>query len=215
MPRTARRVRGDMREYRSHDFDNILISLILAAGERAGTLRAGTADTYGLLMTANLIAAYLAAGLLLVYLATLALPFGAPTTMSERFTGFQFVIAIGATVLAITVYTNQKAVDLALLAIDPAAGASLIETVRTVLDLWSTICIVFLFTAIVTGYFGIRASGATASAAQPDSALAMRTPGGDDLKTLGWIVQLIFALAPAWLPAALKTIFEQVGKAPF
>ena len=199
---------------KSHDFDNVLLGLIFAAAEKVGTLRAGTGDIYGRLMALNLIAAYVAAGLLLVYLATLALPFGAPTSMKERLAGFQFVIAIGAAVLAVTVYANQKAVDLAILAIDPSTGQPLIDAVRTVLDLWSTICIVFLFTAIVAGYFGIRASGATASAPEPDSALALRTPSGDDLKTLGWIVQLIFALAPAWLPPALKTIFEQLGSAP-
>jgi hypothetical protein len=200
---------------RTHDFDNFLIGLIFAAGEQVGTLRAGTGDTYTQQMTMNLSAAYVAAALLLIYLATLALPFGMPTTMKERLAGFQFVIAIGAAVLAVTVYTNQKAVDLAILAIDPSSGGELIDAVRALLDLWSTICIVFLFTAIVAGYFAIRASGASASEPEPDSALAMRTPSGDDLKTLGWIVQLIFALAPAWLPVALKTIFEQVGGAPF
>jgi hypothetical protein len=202
-------------DVKSDDFDNVLINLIVAAGEKAGTLRAGTHDTYRLLMTMNLIAAYLAAGLLLIYLATLAIPFGEPATMKERFAGFQFVIAIGATVLAVMVYANQKAVDLATLAIDPSTGASLIEAARIVLDFWSVICIAFLFTAIVAGYFGIRASRASASEPQADSALALRTPSGDDLKTLGWIVQLIIALAPAWMPAALKTIFEQLGKAPF
>jgi hypothetical protein len=199
----------------THDFDNVLIGSIIAAGENAGTLRAGTGDTYTQLMTINLTATYIAASLLLIYLATLALPFGAPTTMKERLAGFQFVIVIGAAVLAVTVYALQKAVDLAMLAIDPSTGESLIEAVRTLLDLWSTICIVFLFTAIVAGYFAIRASGASASEPGADSALALSTPSGDDLKTLGWIVQLTFALAPAWLPPALKTIFEQVGGAPF
>jgi len=202
-------------DVKSDDFDNVLMNLILAASEKAGTLRAGTVETYRLLMTMNLVAAYLAAGLLLVYLATLAIPFGAPATMKERLAGFQFVIALGAAVLAVTVYANQKAVDLATLAIDPSAGESLTEATRTVLDFWSVICVAFLFTAIVAGYFGIRASGASASEPEADSALALRTPSGDDLKTLGWIVQLVIGLAPAWLPVTLKTIFEQLGKAPF
>ena len=202
-------------EVKSEDFDNVLINLVLVVGEKAGTLRAGTIETYRFLMTMNLIAAYLASGLLLVYLATLTIPFGEPSTMKERLAGFQFVIAIGATVLAVTIYANQKAVDLATLAINPTTGESLIEAARIVLDFWSTICVAFLFTAIVAGYFGIRASGASASVPEPDSALALRTPTGDDLKTLGWIVQFVLALAPAWLPAALKTVFERVGSAPF
>jgi hypothetical protein len=202
-------------DVKSDDFDNVLMNSILVAGEKAGTLRAGTVDTYRLLMTMNLVVAYLAAGQLLVYLATLAIPFGEPATMKERLAGFQFVIALGAAVLAVTVYANQKAVDLATLAIDPPTGEALTEAARIVLDFWSVICIAFLFTAIVAGYFGIRASGARASEPETDSALALRTPSGDDLKTLGWIVQLVIGLAPAWLPVTLKTIFEQLGSAPF
>jgi hypothetical protein len=48
-------------------------------------------------------------------------------------------------VLAVTVHANQKAVDLATLAIDPKTGEPLIEAARIVLDFWSTICIAFLF----------------------------------------------------------------------
>jgi hypothetical protein len=140
-------------DVKSDDFDNVLINLILAAGEKAGTLRPGTVDTYRFLMTINLIAAYFAAGLLLVYLATVAIPLGEPTTMKERLAGFQFVIAIGAAVLAVTVHANQKAVDLATLAIDPKTGEPLIEAARVVLDFWSTICVAFLFTAICRGVF--------------------------------------------------------------
>jgi len=200
----------------SDNYDNFLINLVLAAGVRSKALGASSADAFQGMIKFNLAVAYVAAGFLLVYLASLAIPSTATGNRKDRLAAFQFIIAIGGAILAFSAFANQAALGWVSVAVDEATGAALLEGLKAIPDLWSVASSVFLFTAIATGYFAITANnaGGNAPAAGATSALDLRTPTGDDFKALGWIVQFVIALAPIWLPSALGKILELSSKLP-
>lgn len=203
------------RDIASESYDNILVNLMLTASVTSNALSAQSADVFHILLKLNLLIAYVAAALLLVYLASLAIRSPASGETKDRLSGFQFAVAIGGAIFAVGAYANQTALAWATLAVDENIGAPLLEAVKAIADLWAIASSAFLFTAIATGYFGIRANSANVSVQQqPDSALALRTPSGDDFKALGWIVQFVVALAPVWLPVGLAKLLESASKLP-
>lgn len=184
------------------------------------------------LIRLNLLAAYTAGALLLVYLAVLALPADPLGDANQRLGGLQFIVLIGAALFALSAVANNAAIAWATLGIDSESGAALIEATGAIPKLWSLASSGFLITAIILGYAGIRANAPPPKAPDPnkqsaapkdsgtpnappkDSAIALRTPSGDDFKAFGWIVQFIIALAPIWAPASIAKIFDLVKTIP-
>jgi hypothetical protein len=187
------------------DFSHTLIDQIRNAALGFGSIT----DTiwFGRLVGANLFAAYVSAGLLLVYLSSLSLDSRGDGGKSG-IAGLQIAVIIGAAIFAIGGYANTTGVALATLAVDDGPGAPLLGATKAVLDLWAVANSAFILTAIGTAYYGIRRDAPPAAATQKDSPLALSTPSGDDFKALGWLVQILLALAPIWAPASLSKIFD-------
>jgi hypothetical protein len=200
----------------SESYDNTLVNLVLTASVTSNALSAQSADVFHNLVRLNLLIAYVAAALLLVYLASLSIPSSVPGDRKARLAAFQFIILIGGAIFAFAAYANQTALAWVTLGVDEATGAPLIEALKAIPDLWSIASSAFLFTAIAIGYFAITAANPAVVNApvQSTSTLDLRTPTGEDFKAFGWVVQFAIALAPIWLPAGLTKILEFSSKLP-
>lgn len=164
----------------------------------------------------NLLSAYTAAALLLVYLAVLAIPADPLGDAKQRLAGLQFVVLIGAAMFALSAVVSNATIAWATIGLDSETGAELIEVMGSITKLWSLGSSAFLITAIIVGYAAIRTARPPAPDPNTakDSAVALRTPSGDDFKAFGWIVQFVVALAPIWAPAGLSKIFDLLKTIP-
>lgn len=217
---------------RSNDFDNMLMTRLFEIGawpnyqifatDAFGLGSASVAKKilgdvaflpYSMIVFMNLLTTYLAGGLLLIYLATLAIPSDALGTKKDRMTGLQIAVVLGSIIFTLSAVANRAAAAWATVGIDEASGKALIDLANAVPKMWDVASSVFLIAAIAVGYFGIRASKAPAATKEAgnetkDGILNMRTVEGDDFKALGWLVQILLALAPIWAPASLSKIFD-------
>lgn len=192
------------------DFAHALINKIIQEGMAAKSLPATMETEFDRFVRANLAAAYIASALLLVYLASLTIPDGQTDLTQSGVLGLQYGVLIGAMIFALGGYANRTGVAWATVALDDGSGAPLIDLSGMIVNLWAVSASAFMITAIAASYYGIRRNPQPAQKAG-DSALALRTPEGDDFKALGWIVQVLIALAPIWLPAGLSK-FVDVAK---
>ena len=200
-------------DWRNEDFGHALINAIFVAGTTAKSLLDAGKTGFSNFIGLNLLFAYVGAALLLVYLASLTIPDWQKANAKSGLVGLQFGVVIGAAIFALGGYTNKTGVAWAAVALEEGAGTPLIDLTKTVLDLWSVSSSAFIFTAIATAYWGIRQSPRKSDPAT-STALVARGEDGDDFKALGWIVQLLIALAPIWLPASLGKFLETAKMLP-
>jgi hypothetical protein len=228
----------------STTFDNVLMNVIFENGVQAKIFVAATFEKfqnivltkslfgettfapYRAIVFANLLSAYLAGGLLLVYLAVLAIPADSIGSAKDRVSGLQIVVVIGSIIFTLSAVANRAAAAWATVGLDEGSGKALIEVANSIPKLWDYASTVFLIAAVATGYAGIRASKEPAARKdgagkdeketkeQKDSATALRTPDGEDFKAFGWVVQFIIALAPVWLPASIGTFIKALPTPP-
>lgn len=207
-------------DWKRADFGHALVNAIIAATMAAEALPNTLQDNWSTFVALNLFFAYVGASLLLVYLASLAIPNGQPGQGTSGIVGLQFGVLIGAAIFALGGYANRTGVTWATVALDEGPGAPLVDLSTMMVNLWGVANSAFMLTAIATAYYGIRHNTKTKKSASHSSAdkpahkpgpSALRTPDGDDFKALGWLVQVLIALAPIWLPAGLSK-FVDVAK---
>jgi hypothetical protein len=195
------------RDWKGHDFGHQLILLIIDASKSADSVLPSMHDRLDLLTAIDLFAAYVAAALLLVYLASLTIPNGDTGEGKSGLVGLQYCIVLGAGIFALGGYANRTGVAWATVALEEGPGTPLADLTKTVVDVWAAASSGFMLVAIATAYYGIRKAPARNQAATP-GVLAEKTPSGDDFKALGWLVQIMLALAPIWAPQILTKVFD-------
>lgn len=201
-------------QFRPDSIRAALIFAPLVEAEKAGVVSPGLAELHLTTAAQNMLIAYLAAALLLTYLAALTIDSETPMKEDDRVVGLQFVLAIGAALFTAAILVNKSGMAFITQALDPKRSAALIAALNVLPDVWALAYTGFLLTAVATAYLGIRGDKATvhpeAAAGQriKDSPVALRTPDGKDFKIFGWFVNLLIASAPVWLPGTLTTLLK-------
>ncbi|MGB9368491.1 MAG: hypothetical protein WCE79_21015 [Xanthobacteraceae bacterium] len=195
------------RDWNGHDFGHTLVLAVIEASKQAESVMPSMHKALECLLAINLFAAYLSTALLLVYLASLTIPTGDSGQGTNGLVGLQFGIVFGAVIFALGSFANKTGVAWATLAIEEGPGTPLADLMKTIVDVWAAAASAFMLVAIGTAYYGIR-SAPDRNTAAVAGLMADKTASGDDFKALGWLVQIMLALAPIWAPQILGKVFD-------
>lgn len=200
-----------------------LIDGLLEQAQTAKVAMTGTLDDVRSALRLNLALGYAACGALLALLASLAVPApaaaapmatsgaaqavvegdarGPADTVPGRLVVLQAVMVVGALLFTASAYAGGRLIAWARVFLDQPAMKDAGEALDRLPELWGVNGSALLIAAVGVAYWAIREDGQSAARAG-GSPVAFRTPDGQDLKFLGWLVNILLALAPAW--AALK-----------
>jgi hypothetical protein len=205
-------------EWQPNVVRDLLIRAPIEAAENVGLVSHGLLQKLDTMVNMNYLIAFVAAGLLLAYLAALTIDSEAAMPEADRLVGLQFVLAIGAAMFSAGVLASKLGIAVVKVVLDDANSRELIAALDRLPDVWALAYSGFLITAIGTAYFAMRGRDASINpqpaggSAVPNSAFALRTPSGKDFKALGWVVNLVIAFAPVWLTEGLSKLIDAANK---